>query len=430
MAAPIAGVGRRMFITKFIEIPDNSLYHSYDIRIHKTNAELYFPDVSTESIILALSSNLHDIWTHNCCLFTRAKFTDTSDSFSRRSDSLCNVADSASPFESLTLMCTRSFLTHYGFSTSTTLYAVRAEPFPIDTVTLGVKNPETFEWISKTEAFTTGMVVSVIQEEILVRKGDMFFPPESPLFDSASGFTASMLSDLVVLDCAPLTQGLLTVNTEIIVIRIHDDANSTTQTTGEDVSPVILSDFASCMLQFNGSFLQSHILDKEHSRKNSRDESFQQVSVVVVNNLENIVATSTRNRLPMIHQSSYDISNTIGLTKSCAVKNGLFDGSFVSIKVPDESRNLGVKNSEFQMNGCLLNHNTSARRLENSARNDKTEPSVMIRTVQVKVVRTDTCLKDDCMYMLPSLWFNLMPRNSGNASSDDSVTLLLKVWYA
>ena len=250
MAAPITGVGRRMFIAKFIEIPDNSVYHPYDIRLLKTDAELYFRDVSTESIILALSSNLHDIWTHNCCLFTRAKFEETSDSFTQGSDSHRNVAGStcASPFESLRLMCTRSFLIHYGFSTSTTLYAVRAEPFPIDTVTLGVKNPETFEWISKTEAFTAGMVVSVIQEKILVRKGDILFPPESPLFDSASGFNASMLSDLVVLDCAPLMQGLLTVNTEIIVIRIHDDDNSRTQTTVEDLSPVILSDFASCMI--------------------------------------------------------------------------------------------------------------------------------------------------------------------------------------
>ena len=138
----------------------------------------------------------------------------------------------------------------------------------------------------------------------------------------------------------------------------------------------------------------------------------------------------------MIHQSSYDIANTIGLTKSSAVKNALFDGSFVSIKVADDSRKLSANpdlknqpNSDMHMNGHqdLLNHKGSTRRHENSARKDKTEPSVMIRTVQVKVLRTDAGINDDCVYILPSLWFNLMPRDSCCASPDDSVTLLIKV---
>ena len=446
MAAPMIGVGRRMFVTKFFEIPENSLYHLYDVRIVRTEAELYFPNASAESIILALSTSIHDIWSNDCCLFTRAKFIDTSVSdalawSASAVDSSRKAANyvSGSPFGSLTLMCTSSFLAHYGFSTSTTLYAVRVDPFPIDTVTLGVKSSETFEWLNKADTFTTGLVVSVCQEKILVRKGDMFFAPESPMFDSDSGFTTSMLSDLVVLDCAPLTQGLLTVNTEMIVIRIPDEDNSVEPTAVEEVSPVILSDFASCMQNFNGAFLHSHLLDMKPPKKKSRDESFQPVSVVVVANLENIVATSTRNWLQSTQQRTYDANNTIGLTKSTAVKNGLFDGSFVEIKIPDKPEKSGANpvmknqsNSDFQGNsGHHLTENGSEKASTSqqgkSAKKDKIETAMKIRTVLVKVLKADVDLKDDCVYVLSSLWFNLT--SSRSIVTDDTGTLLIKVWF-
>ena len=434
MAAPITELGRRLFVTKFIEIPEDVVYHPYDVCICRTASELHFPNVSTESIILALSSNMHCIWSHNCCLFTRAKFIEASEALKWDGpatdcgrDGTSNAVPS--PFRSLTLMCTGSFLARYGFSTSTELFAVRVEPFSIHSVTLGVKSQETFEWISKTGTFTTGLVVSVCQEKILIRKGDAFIAPDSPLFDSDSGFTTRMLSDLIILDCTPLRQGILTVNTEMIVIRIPGDDNSMQPTNVEDAAqPVILSDFASSMLSCNGSFLQSHLLDKKSSKKKNREESFEQLSVVVVSNFDSIVANSTCNSP---QQRTYDVNNTIGMTKCSAVKNGLFDGSFVEIKLPEKPEKtavvLGVRHhSSTDREGNSAQHLRQDKDVKSTKR-DKTEMCVKTRTVQVKVLKEDVDLRDDCVYILPSLCFNLAADRS--VASGDAGTLLLRVLF-
>ena len=433
MAAPITELGRRLFVTKFIEIPENAVCHPYDVCICRAAAELHFPNVSTECIILALSSNIHCIWSLNCCLFTRAKFIEASAALKWNASATDCGRDGTSsavpsPFRSLTLMCTGSFLAHYGFSMSTELFAVRVEPFPIHTVTLGVKNQETFEWISKTATFTTGLVVSVCQEKILIRKGGAFIAPDSPLFDSDSGFTTRMLSDLIILDCTPLKQGILTVNTEMIVIRIPGDDNSIQPTTVEDTKPVILSDFASSMRSCNGSFLQSHMLDKKSSKKKNREESFEQRSVVVVSNFDSIVANSTCNSP---QQRTYDVNNTIGMTKCSAVKNGLFDGSFVEIRLPEKPEKtavvIGIRNhSNSDRRGNSAQHLPQDDCVKSTKR-DKTEMCVKTRTVQVKVLKEDVDLGDDCVYVLPSLWFNLAANRS--VASGDACTLLLRVWF-
>uniref|UniRef100_T1IV48 Peroxisomal ATPase PEX6 n=1 Tax=Strigamia maritima TaxID=126957 RepID=T1IV48_STRMM len=108
---------------------------------------------------------------------------------------------------SVQLFVSQYFLTHYSlFKSSKTLFMRMIKPYPLEKVVLGTTSDKTFNLIRRNE-WTLELMLKVCNEKMLCRQGDIFVWPQT--------------TDITVLECQPVFQGLLSIKTEITVVKFE-----------------------------------------------------------------------------------------------------------------------------------------------------------------------------------------------------------------
>ena len=119
----------------------------------------------------------------------------------------------------LSIFCTYAFLSRYGFIENKTYYVEMIRPSPLTKLTLATDNVQVFTWASS-HIFSTGLLLNVCnQHNVIARTGDIFAIPYSELFEQDDEFSISFLTNLEVVETEPFYQGVVMVNTEILILN-------------------------------------------------------------------------------------------------------------------------------------------------------------------------------------------------------------------
>ena len=312
-----------------------------------------------------------------------------------------------------TLYCTHRFLLHYGFSVDDKVSVHSVVPFHIDRLTVGVASQEAFSLAQKT-LFSTGLLVAVCQQRVLVRKGDIFLAPFSHIFSQDELFTRELFFDMTILECEPLMQGILAVHTEIMIVNQVPPLDSTDGHASYDANPShisgrkglplrmpVFSDFAQCLLQEPIIPRVSLEIDKE----NKKNADFIPLVRNSDCNAKTILPVKVVTTLPSWKKMEAccpsfcgvdDMYNLIGLTEQTMHKLGLYNGSLVEVQqhLPEDSANRQNKSQE------------NSSKITSNLKEGKGEPPSEFRIALIKVF-TDDDLEEDVAYLLPSLMINI-----------------------
>ncbi|XP_022094696.1 peroxisome assembly factor 2-like [Acanthaster planci] len=150
-----------------------------------------------------------------------------SDDLVRRSISLCQVSESPG---TLTLYATQRFHEHYGIADSEDIFIRLVKVFPLSKVVFGARSSRCYEW-ARNRLFSTELLVSTCQQKVLVRSGDQFLAPVIHKFSKDETQSRSNYQNLIALECEPVMQGIISVNTSIVITQVED-------TTYSDAGPV------------------------------------------------------------------------------------------------------------------------------------------------------------------------------------------------
>ncbi|KAK1805771.1 hypothetical protein P4O66_001952 [Electrophorus voltai] len=97
------------------------------------------------------------------------------------------------------------------------------QPLPLSRVVIGARTRPSFRWACSGHfADALHVLASCRGQTLLARQGDALLLPCHPLLGEDTTQVHQYLSDLVVLECAPVTQGVITVDTCIVVSDCRD----------------------------------------------------------------------------------------------------------------------------------------------------------------------------------------------------------------
>ena len=250
--------------------------------------------------------------------------------------------------------------------------------YPLSKIVLGVPaNTDSDHKYICSENVVESLLFAASRSELFARKGHSL-TVNLPAFSTQKSARHSKRDiqegmELKVLDCQPLTHGVVTVNTEIILSKMNSKHVAGT----EHPVPLVVSDFAKCLSLKRRAGTQNNI-------QSDHQESTLRCTVVL-----------DSSQFMRRQYSDIDLSNVIGLSKDTLMRPGLFSDSLVCVTIhPNEW--------DFQ---CL----------------SKTENQTTLKYERIARVLMIDCAPDTAI-MLPILWFNLT-KGSKLDTNNNCITL-------
>ena len=290
----------------------------------------------------------------------------------------------------LILWCTKEFLSLNNLKQDQMVYVKHVTTYPLHKVVLGVPSENDTFMYTCSEKFTTDILLSVCQGKLFASKGQKLTIPGNYLPKSGNRVSHSHSNicdemSLTVLECEPFLHGVITVKTEIILTKLNDQAQDGLHIPTKHLSvPVMISDFTKY------TSLEGKVVALQ---KNTED-------CVQATQLQCLVSSKCSQLVSGKQLHEIDISNLVGMSKETMLKCGLFNDSLVSI---------GVLRDRVDVQ---LNSKSEAVRNQRRTKYD--------RVVRVQMIDCP----QDCVVMLPSLWFNLTRSSKGKRhASDNMVTV-------
>lgn len=235
----------------------------------------------------------------------------------------------------LGLYVSRTFLSHYALEEGWSGTARPLSPLPLSRVVIGARTKLSFRWASS-EQFSSLLLLlaSCHKQTLLARQGDVLVLPYHPLMSDESTQTQQYLSELVVLECTPVTQGVMTIHTKVIVSDCRDLSHSYA-TLDPPVTPsrpapsaLFVSDFAHYANSLGpGSSLLNNtvLLSSGFAGFLQALECRLDVKVVDVSSLYR----QHRLRLLVEQDAEVDTDSVIFVSRTLLLKLGLFNGEWV-----------------------------------------------------------------------------------------------------
>ena len=340
----------------------------------------------------------------------------------------------------------------------------------------GARSARCYNW-AKNRLFSTGLLVSVCQQKVLVRSGDEFLAPVIPVFSSDEAYSLANYQDLIALECEPIKQGIISVNTSIVITEIDESrqfnsraVNGTQENINESFrnelinplpEPFILSEFAS---KLNNLSLKS-VLSSESNVSNvvpvrsflnneEEDQNVLYLRPVIIPT----VSTHTRATVNYLTYSDNqcEVQIRVGVTKATLKRLRAFSGSWVVVSIPHEEIQ-GRENEMTDQPGLGLPE-MSTDTDDKTESHDSTHqplvaPNVSFNLAQVFAIDqklfgmmnnstddysgdvdaanrkkgrnedVDLIPDDDVMYLSPQLWFNLQLHPSRLIQPDMTVSV-------
>ncbi|KAM6972481.1 peroxisomal ATPase PEX6 [Aplochiton taeniatus] len=123
-------------------------------------------------------------------------------------------------------------------------------PLALSKVVIGARNRQSFKW-ANSHKFSNGLLVlaSCQGHRMLARQGDSLLLPYHPLLGDDVSQVQQYLCDLVVLECTPVKQGMITTDTAVIVadcteLAMPHWATEPPVTPARSLTSLYVSDFA------------------------------------------------------------------------------------------------------------------------------------------------------------------------------------------
>ena len=285
----------------------------------------------------------------------------------------------------LDMFCTQVFLNNYQlYNGQLILIKCVRHVFPIDRVVLLAKTRKALEY-AQSDAFQTGLLLSVCEKNVLIQQGNSFLPPSSNIFSSDDNFLDYLLHNLHVVSCEPVAQGMLTVKTEVVVLKgitQSDDENK--QKVQKHSEPIMLSKFLA----------NPHLSIRKKGRHTDGLCGKKEKHILNRGITVNLIAKPQCDILEdlnrgKVNPAEIDVVNSIFIRKEFAIQFGIFHGSFLKVRLlsPDhqEDKSKPTQNAQ-KTTGCIS------------------------RVVRVVVLMMEgTCLEEtqDSVVISMSLLFNL-----------------------
>ncbi|XP_071080015.1 peroxisomal ATPase PEX6-like [Haliotis cracherodii] len=255
------------------------------------------------------------------------------------------LADTADDEEELNhekrprLLCSDDFLDHYKLSLSDVVYFRQVHLFPLRKVVIAVSDKEAYTWL-RNNKFSNGIITEIIQHEVVAKKDQDFLAPYPPLFLEDNTFQCTWFSTMKVVECTPLHQGIVTVNTEIVLFfdeftnqTIVDRRKRLSTATIEHLiskpDNLYVSDFCRSISTVSNQ--------TDRSRHTSGSASSLESSSVLITFNSFVVEQDRQWRkiLGKDLERTSDPHNFIGIPKKLMLQHGLFEGSILKVSLSD-----------------------------------------------------------------------------------------------
>lgn len=318
----------------------------------------------------------------------------------------------------LAVYVSKTFLTHYSFQAENSGIARILQLLPLDKIVIGARTKQSFRWASS-EEFSSFLLVlaSCPGQTVLVRRGDTLILPHHPLLGDKAPLVRQYLSDLVVLDCTPLIQGMITVNTTVVVsdcrdlLHVYgalDSADSMVTHRPASVS-LFVSDFAHYAnnLGPGSSLLGNRLLFSS---------GFTEVLQALECRLDVQVTWDSAELCRSVQfgrEAEVDMDSTIFVSKNLLLKLGLFNGEWVMAALGRVKRGSGAEGAQSPTD------NGSDTKAVAKVKGDN-----QLAKIVAVIKSSDMDVSDNTGFISPVLWFNLA---NGEAAPVGSKSLKIKV---
>lgn len=309
---------------------------------------------------------------------------------------------------SVIVYVSQNFLDRHDLTEETSGTVRIMKPLPLSRVVIGARTKQSFRWASSDEFSSFLLLLASCPGQIpLVKKGDFLILSHHPSLGRDATQVYNYLSDLMVLDCAPVCQGTITVNTSVII----SDCRDLWHNPGTDSNPnlthksLFVSDFAhyanslgpGCSLLSNIHLLGSGmagILQALECRLDVR-VAFH---------------SATRNSLVKFaikgnRDAKVDPDGAIFMSQNLLLKLGLFHHEWVVCAVGRPDKIKDSSGAEGLQRSLSENDNGSRISVGGDGR--------LVRIVAFNIDGfSDVDVSDDTGYISPVLWFNLSNREA------------------
>ncbi|XP_043916211.1 peroxisome biogenesis factor 6 [Protopterus annectens] len=247
----------------------------------------------------------------------------------------------------------RLFFKHYGFQPEEQVQAhVIRQPVSLSKVVLGARSKSSLRWASS-ETFANGLLMLAYQKQyVLARQGDVLIASYHPLFGDDIAQVFHYLLDLVVLECQPVLQGVLSVHTNVVVTDYRETPSYPLAVSGDlpnyglrSLQPVYASDFAHCAISLSSSSsclscVSALDLQQPISHINLRG-FLQALECRVEVRVTNVAGLLNQNQInvhgELVTQLALDIDSCLFVSKNTLLKLGLFNLEWVSLAIHTSS---------------------------------------------------------------------------------------------
>ena len=357
--------------------------HKLHIYVHRKDFRKLNNSTQDQSIIVSL-----DYGNPRCKLTGSGRLFVVVNQLSRSStEEIRQYMCQNSAGSDVSLFCTSDFIEHYGISKNMAVFLEQVSPNTIEKMVLSVSSEKAFEWANQ-KLFSTGLLINVCDQRVLVRKGDCFLTPYSSLFAKDCVFTMDMLYDICVRDCIPVRQGILSINTEILIIRQNDEDTDPLGSQEILVKPLLISDFTCGITNHDAS---------DFLRHNPESAVSPSLSLLTLNfTCTDPMHSADADFLPAIPKylvENVDEQCLIFMDEDLMAEFGLFEKCFVIV---------GVATKDPQGFGSDTNKNSR------DLNDEKTSPDNIQIKQHVAVVTSNANVPSNSRCLLsPVLWHNI-----------------------
>uniref|UniRef100_A0A3B4Z062 Peroxisomal ATPase PEX6 n=1 Tax=Stegastes partitus TaxID=144197 RepID=A0A3B4Z062_9TELE len=290
------------------------------------------------------------------------------------------------------LFASHFFLRHHGLQRLGSTGTVRAlEPVSLHKVVLGARSRQCLRW-ARAERFGSGLLELCRPGQwLLARQGDPLLLPRHPLLEE----DPHQLSELLVLECSPVTQGRITANTSVVLMDCSDSVDPPGCPSPCRLLTLCVSDFAHCVESLGSG---RRLLDN----RKLLGSGFSGVLQALECRLEvRVVDTQRWLGVRGPEGAAVDADNSVFVSKALLLRLGLFNQEWVRLSRPGASLRPAPGEPD---------HRGGRERL-------------------VSVVVVDLSLNpepnDDVGFISATLWFNM---TEGDVVPVNSCTLRMKRW--
>ncbi|MBN3274768.1 PEX6 factor, partial [Polyodon spathula] len=301
------------------------------------------------------------------------------------------------------------FCRHYGFQTRENVKLRVVKPIALSKIVIGARSRQSFQWASS-EKFSNGLLIraSCQKENLLARQGDVLAVPYHPLFGEDAGQVNHYLLDLVILECTPVMQGVITVNTRVVVADFREMAQNPAAVEGSHhghrvLQSLYVSDFAHYVNSLSGG---SSLLDSRKFLSADFSSFLQALECRFDIRVVDISSLIKQGKIKLKEQCgpARDLDTCLFLSKNSLLKLGLFNQEWVTVSAlnaPSDKIRTVNRNERLQELG----------RSDDKADHDdagKNRCGHLASVVVADFIRSaDPDLPDNVGLVSPSLWFNL-----------------------